>query len=159
MLSENELWADLADPGEGDEDPPRANEIRVLREFVEHFAQGTSATNPAASHVAARQFMSLVDENPEAHWEHADKGVRIGYLLWEAGIEMPRHQPAILELVEAIQALTGLDMTTEAEETGRWKDKWVGWRDMEKFWEIWQENYERKFLLSILLALLQLAHR
>lgn len=90
--------------------------------------------------------MSLVDEDSEARWEHADKGKRTGYLLWEAGINMPRHQPAILELVGAIQALPGVDMTTESEKTGRWKDKWDRWRDMEDFWEIWQDIYNRRWL-------------
>lgn len=148
MSSENELWAHLADPGEGGEDPPRANEIRVLREFFEQFARGPNATDPAATNVAARQLMSLVDEDSEVRWEHADKGNRIGYLLWEAGINMPRHQPAILELVGAIQALPGLDMTAESEESGRWKDKLERWRSLEEFWEIWQDIYDSRWMGS-----------
>lgn len=90
-----------------------------LREFVEQFARGPNATNPAASNVAARQLMSLADEDSEVRWEHADKGKRFGYFLSETGTNTPRHQPAISELVEAIQALRGLDMTTESKGTGR----------------------------------------
>lgn len=146
-MSENELWANLADPGEGDEDPPTSSEIRVLREFLEQFgAPNGNATNPVPASVAARQLMSLVGEDDsgvQVRWEHADKGQRIGYLLWEAGINMPRHQPAILELVEAIQALPGLDIHMAESEAGHWKEKWERWRNMEDFWEIWQDTYER----------------
>jgi len=42
-----------------------------------------------------------------------DKGERVSWILWGAGTEMPRYQPAILKLVEAIRVLPELYRTEE----------------------------------------------
>jgi AMMECR1 domain-containing protein len=72
------------------------DEIRILREFVDRY--GTP--HAIAVDEAARNFMSLC--NDDRHGGIVDKGERVGWLLWDVGIEMPRYQPAILRLVEAI---------------------------------------------------------
>lgn len=52
-----------------------------------------------------------------------DKGERVSYLLWDTAIEIPRYQPAVLKLVEAIRALPELERTEEQIRTGRFEDK------------------------------------
>lgn len=51
-----------------------------------------------------------------------DKGERVSWLLWDAGIDMPRHQPAVLELIEAIHALPELERSEEQTKTGHFKN-------------------------------------
>ncbi|CAI7648031.1 unnamed protein product [Penicillium glandicola] len=119
-----------------DEDPPTVEEIQTLREFVENY----ETPHAIPSDEAARRFMSLCNEVPQ--FENDDKGERVGWLLWDAGIEMPRYQPAILKSVEAIQALSVLDRTEEQIRTWRFKEKWERWRDMEAFGDIWIKAWQ-----------------
>jgi hypothetical protein len=72
------------------------DEIRILGEFVDRY--GTP--HAIAVDEAARNLMSLC--NDDRHGGIVDKGELVGWLLWDVGIEMPRYQPAILRLVEAI---------------------------------------------------------
>jgi hypothetical protein len=108
-------WEMFSHPDPDEADPPTANEIEILREFVEHY--GIPDAIPAGD--AAHRFMSLRDEDSvieERRLKGVDKGVdegeRVAWLLWDAAIEMPRYQPAILKLVEAIRALPELDNDT-----------------------------------------------
>lgn len=136
--TKDDEWAVFTHPEPDEEDPPTFEEIQVLREFVERY--GTLHAIPADD--AARRLMSLVNENRDS--EVVGKGERVAWLLWDAGIEMPRYQPAILDLVEAIQALPTLEMTEEQIRTWQFKEKWERWRNMEKFWDIWFETYQRE---------------
>ncbi|KAJ5636371.1 uncharacterized protein N7484_009684 [Penicillium longicatenatum] len=96
---------------------------------------------------AARRFMSLRDEDSvieERRLKGVDKGERVAWLLWDAAIEMPRYQPAILELVEAIRALSELDRTEEQFRSSRFQDTLEMWRNLEAFEKIWQDNDTRE---------------
>ncbi|KAJ5764840.1 hypothetical protein N7520_004399 [Penicillium odoratum] len=65
---------------------------------------------------AACLFMSLRNEDSlikERGSQGVDKGERVSWLLWDAAIEMPRYQPAILKLVETIRGLPELDRSKE----------------------------------------------
>lgn len=104
---ENDICDCFYHPDADDEDPPTLNEIRILREFVDHY--GTPQT--ITVNMAARNFMSRC--NDDRHGGIVDKGERVGWLLWDVGTEMPQYQPAILKLVEAIRALPGIDGTEE----------------------------------------------
>ncbi|KUI71802.1 hypothetical protein VM1G_06968 [Cytospora mali] len=136
-------WDFYTNPPLDDEDPPRPVEVETLRSFVERY--GSPNAIPASD--AARRLMSLCDEDavppPIDPNVVVDKGQRIGYFLWEVGLEMPQYQPAILELVEAVQALPDLERTEQQVKEWRFKEKVKRWRDMEAFWEIWDEGYER----------------
>lgn len=90
--------------------------------------------------------MSLANEDrliEERQSDVVEKGERVSWLLWDAAIEMPRYQPAILKLVDAIRALPELDRTEEQTRTGRFKDKLETWRSLEAFENIWSETYSR----------------
>ncbi|KAJ9214706.1 hypothetical protein DTO166G4_3762 [Paecilomyces variotii] len=129
-------WERFTHPDPDEEDPPTLDEIQTLREFCERY--GTPNAIPAND--AARDIMSLADEDhvvDERQNPVVDKGERVSWLLWDAGIEMTRYQPAILRLVEAIRALPELDRTEEQIRTGRFDDKLERWRNLEKFENIW----------------------
>jgi hypothetical protein len=126
-------------PDPDDEDPPTLDEIRILQEFVDRY--GTADAIPAAE--AARNFMSLC--NDDRHGGVVDKGERVGYLLWDVGIEMPQYQPAILKLVEAIRALPEIERTEEQIRVWRFKERLQRWIDMEAFDEIWFTYYQREY--------------
>jgi hypothetical protein len=135
---DNDEWECFYHPDPDEEDAPTLDEIQILREFVERY--GTPHAIPADE--AARRFMSLCNEDRQG--DNVDKGERVAWLLWDAGIEMPRYQPAILKLVEAIRELPKLDMTEEQIRTWRFKEKWERWRDMEAFENIWFKAWERE---------------
>lgn len=133
-------WERFTHPDPDEEDPPTLDEIRTLREFCERY--GTPNAIPAND--AARDIMSLADEDhvvDERQNPVVDKGERVSWLLWDAGIEMTRYQPAVLKLVEAIRALPELDRTEEQIRTGRFDDKLERWRNLEKFENIWSDTY------------------
>ncbi|KAJ9312470.1 hypothetical protein DTO271D3_7331 [Paecilomyces variotii] len=133
-------WERFTHPDPDEEDPPTLDEIQTLREFCERY--GTPNAIPAND--AARDIMSLADEDhvvDERQNPVVDKGERVSWLLWDAGIEMTRYQPAILRLVEAIRALPELDRTEEKIRTGRFDDKLERWRNLEKFENIWSDTY------------------
>ncbi|KUI52732.1 hypothetical protein VP1G_00107 [Cytospora mali] len=136
-------WDFYTNPPPDDEDPPRPVEVETLRSFVERY--GTPQAIPASD--AARRLMSLCDEDavppPADPNVVVDKGQRIGYFLWEVGLEMPQYQAAILELVDAVQALPDLERTEQQVKEWRFKEKVKRWRNMEAFWEIWDEGYAR----------------
>jgi hypothetical protein len=118
-------------------------EIQILREFVENY--GTPEPIPA--HDAARRLMSLRNETRQG--PIVDKGERVSWLLWDAGIEMPRYQVAILKLIEAIRALPGLDRTEEQIRKGQFSDRLERWRTLEAFDNIWSETWDRKWPMCL----------
>lgn len=137
-------WERYSHPDLDEEDPPTLDEIRTLRQFSECYS--TSNTIPADD--AACQLMSLVDEGrvvDERQNDVVDKGERVSWLLWDAGIDMPRYQPAILKLIEAIRALPQLERTEEQIRTGRFEDKLEAWRSLEAFDYIWSHTYLREW--------------
>jgi hypothetical protein len=79
-----------------------------------------------------------------------DKGERVSWLLWDAAIYMPRYQPAILKLIEAIRALPELERTEEQIRTGRFEDKLETWRSLEAFTNIWSVTYLREWPTPLL---------
>lgn len=81
---------------------------------------------------AARRFKSIFNDNRKG--PNVDKGWRVSYLLWDAGIEMPRHQPAILKIVEAIKELPGIDRTEQQIQEWFFKERLERWIRMEA-WE------------------------
>ncbi|KAJ5166780.1 uncharacterized protein N7482_005561 [Penicillium canariense] len=98
-------WERYSHPNPDEEDPPpppppTLDEIQTLQEFAERYS--TSDAIPADD--AARKLMSLADED------------RV--LLLDADIDMPRYQPAVLKLVEAIRALPKLERTETQISTG-----------------------------------------
>lgn len=141
-------WERFSHPDPDEEDPPTLDEIQSLREFAERY--GTSDTIPADN--AARKLMSLADEGrvvDERQNDVVDKGERVSWLLWDAGIYMPRYQPAILKLIEAIRALPELERTEEQIRTGRFEDKLETWRSLQAFTDIWCETYLREWPISL----------
>ncbi|KAF9249958.1 hypothetical protein DTO006G1_5917 [Penicillium roqueforti] len=130
------------DPEDGDPDPPTWDEIQILQEFVERY--GTANAVPVDD--AAHRFMSLRNEDDliqERQSQAVDKGERVSWLLWDAAIEMPNYQPAILKLVEAIRALPDLDRTEEQVRTSRFQDRLEDWRNLAAFKDIWEETHDR----------------
>ena len=137
-------WECFTHPDPDEEDPPTLDEIQTLREFAERY--GTSDAIPADD--AARKLMSLVDEGrvvDERQNPVVDKGERVSWLLWDAAMYMPRYQPAILKLIEAIRALPELERTEEQIRTGRFEDKLETWRSLEAFTDIWSETDSREW--------------
>lgn len=137
-------WERFTHPDPDEEDPPTLDEIQTLREFCERY--GTPDAIPVND--AARHIMSLADEDhvvDERQNPVVDKGERVSWLLWDAGIEMTRYQPAVLKLVEAIRALPELDRTEEQIRTGRFNDKLERWRNLEKFENIWSDTYSSEW--------------
>ncbi|KAF7183544.1 hypothetical protein CNMCM7691_003823 [Aspergillus felis] len=133
-------WERFSHPDPDEEDPPTLDEVQTLREFAESF--GTA--NAIAAEDAARQLMSLVDEGRVVEKRQnniVDKGERVSWLLWDAAIDMPRYQPAILKLIEAIRALPQLERTEEQIRTGCFEDRLETWRSLEAFNYIWSETY------------------
>lgn len=129
-------------PEDGDSDPPTWDEIQILQEFVECY--GTANAIPADD--AACRFMSLRNEDDlvqERQSQGVDKGERVSWLLWDVAIEMPKYQPAILKLVEAIRALPELDRTEEQVRRSSFQDQLEGWRNLTAFKDIWEETHER----------------
>lgn len=134
------------DPEDGDPDPPTWDEIQILQEFVERY--GTANAVPVDD--AAHRFMSLRNEDDliqERQSQAVDKGERVSWLLWDAAIEMPNYQPAVLRLVEAIRALPDLDRTEEQVRTSRFQDRLEDWRNLAVFKDIWEETHDRAWLL------------
>jgi hypothetical protein len=137
-------WERFSHPDPDEEDPPTLDEVQTLREFAESF--GTA--NAIAAEDAARQLMSLVDEGRVVEKRQnnvVDKGERVSWLLWDAAIDMPRYQPAILKLIEAIRALPQLERTEEQIRTGCFEDRLETWRSLEAFDYIWSETYSREW--------------
>ncbi|OOQ82405.1 hypothetical protein PEBR_39204 [Penicillium brasilianum] len=135
-------WERFSHSDPDEEDPPTLDEIQILQEFTERY--DTSDTISADD--AARNLMSLADEGcvvDERQNDVVDKGERVSWLLWDAAIQMPRYQPAILKLVEAIRALPELERTEEQIRTRRFEDKLETWRSLEAFENIWSETYAR----------------
>ncbi|KAJ5707575.1 hypothetical protein N7488_007376 [Penicillium malachiteum] len=119
-----------------DEDPPVLEEIQIVRDFVERY--GTS--DPIPANDAARKRMSLVNEDrviEEREDPVVDKSNRISYLLWDVGIDIPRYQPPVLKLVEAIRALPELERTEDQIRAGRFEEKLKAWKSLEKFDYVW----------------------
>lgn len=115
-------WECFSHPDPDEEDPPTLDEIQILREFANRY----STSNPVPADNTARKLMSLVNEDrvvDERQSNVVDKGERVSYLLWDTAIEMPRYQPTVLKLVEAIRALPELERTEEQIRTGRFEDK------------------------------------
>lgn len=130
-------------PDPDEEDPPTLDEIQILREFTERY----DTSNAISADDAARNLMSLADEGcvvDERQNDVVDKGERVSRLLWDAAIEMPRYQPAILKLVEAIRALPKLERTEEQIRTRRFEHKLETWRSLEAFGNIWSGTYARE---------------
>ncbi|KAK5807094.1 hypothetical protein VI817_001352 [Penicillium citrinum] len=125
-------------PEDGDEDPPTWHEIRILREFVERFENDDEV--PADD--AARRLISLCDEDQqiEKRGDFANKGDRVSWLLWDVGIFMPRYQRAVLKVVEAVRALPALERTECQIRSGRFADRLLQWKKLEKFEEIWTDR-------------------
>jgi hypothetical protein len=137
-------WERFSHPDPDEEDPPTLDEVQTLREFAESF--GTA--NAIAPEDAARQLMSLVDEGRVVEKRQnnvVDKGERVSWLLWDAAIDMPRYQPAILKLIEAIRALPQLERTEEQIHRGCFEDRLETWRSLEAFDYIWSETYSREW--------------
>lgn len=136
-------WEKFSHPDPDEADPPTVNEIKILREFVENYGM----PNAIPTGDAARLFMSLRNEDSlikERGSQGVDKGERVSWLLWDAAIEMPRYQPAILKLVETIRGLPELDRTEEQVRTSRFQDMLEKWRNLEAFEEIWQDIDSRE---------------
>jgi hypothetical protein len=115
-------WERFSHPDPDEEDPPTLDELQTQREFAESF--GTA--NAIAAGDASRQLTSLADEGrvvEERQSNVVDKGERVSWLLWYAAIDMPRYQPAILKLIEAICALPQLERTEEHICTGCFEDR------------------------------------
>ncbi|KAJ5953161.1 hypothetical protein N7454_000057 [Penicillium verhagenii] len=66
-----------------------------------------------------------------------DKGNRVGYFLWDVGIEIPRYQLAILKLIEAICTLPELERTEEQIRAGQLEDKLETWKSFKRFEYAW----------------------
>lgn len=132
FLSGEEDWTSFGqmDP---EEDTSTPEEAAALRQFV----QAYNTTNPVPADETARRLMSLSEDRVPCDGVF-DKGQRIAWLLWDAGIYMPQHQVAILVLVDAVMALPRLDTTPEQET--RFAGKLERWKGLEDFWGIWQET-------------------
>lgn len=136
-------WEKFSHPDPDEADPPTADEINILREFVENYGK----PNAIPTGDAARFIMSLRNEDSlikERGRQGVDKGERVSWLLWDAAIEMSRYQPAILKLVETIRGLPGVDRTEEQVRTSRFQDMLEKWRNLEAFEEIWQDIDDRE---------------
>lgn len=134
FLSDNEDWTSFG-LMDVEEDISTPEEASALREFVEAYNTST----PVPSDEAARRLMSLSEDRVPCDGDF-DKGLRVAWLLWGAGIKMPQYQVAILVLVDAAMALPRLDATPE--QGARFTaGKLERWRSMENFWDIWQETY------------------
>jgi hypothetical protein len=122
-------WASFGqtDP---DEDPSTPDEVFALRAFVEAYraAETSTPSSPSAAETA-RRLMSLSEDRVPCDGEY-DKGYRVAWLLWRAGLEMPHHQGAILEVVDAVGAMPGLEATRE--QVGRFgPGKMEKWRSQQ----------------------------
>lgn len=84
------------------------------------------------------------------------KGERVAWLLWDAGMEMPRYQPAILKLLEARRALPKVDRTEEQDQVRTWVFKeWLEWWiKMEAWDDVWFNGWqcERRSLVFLCLS-------
>ncbi|KAJ5998778.1 hypothetical protein N7451_006588 [Penicillium sp. IBT 35674x] len=136
-------WECFAHPDPDEEDPPALDEIQTLRESSERY----NTFNAIPADIAARNLMSLVNEDrliDERQSGVVDKGERVSWLLWDAAMEMPHYQPAILNLVDVIRALPELDGTEEQIRTGHFKDRLEAWRSLAAYKNIWLETYSRE---------------
>lgn len=106
MRGDHVKWECFTHP-DPDEDPPLLEEIQILPELVE----GHGTPEAIAAHDATRRLMPLCNETRQA--AVIDKGARVSWLLWDAGIEMARYHAAILKLISAVRALPDLKRTEE----------------------------------------------
>lgn len=137
--TDDDRWAYFGqmDP---DEDPSTPEEVAALREFAEAYRTAEQPPSAAAA-AAARQLMSLSEERVPCDGDY-DKGDRVARLLWEAGLAMPHHQTAILEVVDAVGAMPRLE-ATEEQERRFGEEKLEKWRGLEEFWcGFWVEKYQ-----------------
>ncbi|KAG7288125.1 hypothetical protein NEMBOFW57_007648 [Staphylotrichum longicolle] len=135
--TDDDRWASFGqmDP---DEDLSTPEEVAALREFAEAYR---TAEQPPLVAEAARRLMSLSEERVPCDGDH-DKGSRVAWLLWQAGLAMPHHQTAILEVVDAVEAMPRLE-ATEEQERRFGKEKLEKWRGLEEFWcGFWGEKYQ-----------------
>lgn len=137
--TDEECWAEFGQMAPGDVSAT-PEEVKALREFAEAYR----TENPIPAAEAARSLMSLDEDRVpcEGDDESSDKGERIAWLLWDAGIEMPHHQPALLAVIDAVMAMPRLEATPEQERR-------LGpallekWRTLEQFWiDCWGERYQ-----------------
>ncbi|KAL2022137.1 hypothetical protein VTK56DRAFT_5966 [Thermocarpiscus australiensis] len=138
--TDEECWAEFGQmvPGDVCATP---EEVNALREFAEAYR----TENPIPAAEAARRLMSLDEDRVpcDGDAESSDKGERIAWLLWDAGIDMPHHQPAILAVIDAVMSIPRLDATPE-QERRLGPTLLEKWRTLEKFWDdCWWERYQR----------------
>ncbi|KAJ5953664.1 hypothetical protein N7454_000560 [Penicillium verhagenii] len=133
-------WECFTHPDPDEDDPPTLDEIGALREFAERY----DSSDAIPAYAAARKLMSLTDEDRvvnERQNHVVDKGERVSWLLWDAGMYTPRYQPAILKIVQAIRGLPELERTEEQICTGRFENRLEAWRSLEAFADIWSEAH------------------
>ena len=123
-----------------EEDTSTPEEVSALREFVEAY----NTPNALDAEETARKLMSLNEDRVPCDGDF-DKGWRIGWLLYEVGIQMVQYQVAILVLADAVMALPRLDATPE-QEVRFGKEKLERWRKLEVFWyDCWSERWDSMY--------------
>jgi hypothetical protein len=75
--------------------------------------------------------------------EPFDKGQRVTWLMWDAGLLMPQHQTAILVLIDAVRAMPRLEATPEQE--ARFGNKLERWRRLDFCEDIWHRLWESTY--------------
>ncbi|KAJ5583328.1 hypothetical protein N7535_001948 [Penicillium sp. DV-2018c] len=85
------------DDNKGSNNPPTANDVRVLRQYAEKFE--TSNAVPVLE--AASNTVPLAQEIADME-EPVDKEQRVHWSLWDVGLDMPQHQRAILKMFSKI---------------------------------------------------------
>ncbi|KAJ5545484.1 hypothetical protein N7535_006130 [Penicillium sp. DV-2018c] len=128
--NDNNRWESYLQAGDSD-NPPTATEICVLRQYVETF--GTPNAVPVLE--AAYDMMSLVQEITDME-EPIDKEERVAHLLWDVGLDMPKHQCAILMLVRKIPHAY-IRRTHQKILDGWFRANMIEWLRMQRFWELW----------------------
>jgi hypothetical protein len=66
------------------------------------------------------------------------KGIPGCSVIWDAGIDMLNHQPAVLSAIVAVLSPSQLDATQEQE--NRSEHKLEQWRTLEEFWDIYSSS-------------------
>lgn len=135
FISDPEDWSGF---GQIDinEDTSTPEEVTALREFV----QAYNTPNALDAEETARKLMSLNEDHVPCD-DAWDKGYRIGWLLYDVGIEMVQHQVAILVVADAVMALPRLDATPE-QQVRFGEEKLERWRKLEDFWDNWRNRWD-----------------
>jgi hypothetical protein len=124
------------------DEPTTPEEVSSLRDYI----NGRTTVS-----LAAKRFMTLSEEKVpvDGDW---DKGARVSRLLCFTALHFPSTQIAILDLVDEIRALPGLEMTEE--QKARLEGTWQDWNALTQFDEQCQNSAGGKAVISLIIYVL-----